>query len=245
MNSAMQQSEEEAPRRSGRERKQVISVYTEAKIAAAVTSKTKKKQAANSSSSERSTRLVTLFEFGGPSYCHGRCQCVPHNKFVIFLHRSRKRKQEEEEEHYDDVDIAKNEEEEYDLSDDDEDLQSDIDSSDDGDEFMSDEGDNRVKPAVRNSNFWLNVTDQSSFQTVDGVDKLFHAPYYNGRRTVLHWNTRGVLSMAQCALESKQRKRTIKLERVFGRSLKLTQVPYRELSAFLHPSISLHCVELS
>ena len=56
MNDAMQQPEEEAPRRSGRERKQVISVYMEAERAAAVTSKTKKKQAANSSRNERSTR---------------------------------------------------------------------------------------------------------------------------------------------------------------------------------------------
>ena len=57
MNDAMQQPEEaEAPRRSGRERKQVISVYVEAERAAAVTSKTKKKQAASSSENERSTR---------------------------------------------------------------------------------------------------------------------------------------------------------------------------------------------
>ena len=57
MNDAMQQSEEaEAPRRSSRERKQVISLYTEAKIATAVTSKTKKKQTASSSRNERSTR---------------------------------------------------------------------------------------------------------------------------------------------------------------------------------------------
>ena len=55
MNDAMQQSEEEAPRRSSRERKQVISVYTEAKIAAAA-SKTKQNKATSSSRSERSTR---------------------------------------------------------------------------------------------------------------------------------------------------------------------------------------------
>ena len=54
----MQQPEEaEAPRRSSRERKQVISVYLEAEAErAAVTSKTKKKQTANSSKNERSTR---------------------------------------------------------------------------------------------------------------------------------------------------------------------------------------------
>ena len=57
MNDAMQQPEEaEAPRRSGRERKQVISVYMEAERAAVAASKTKKKQAANSSGNERSTR---------------------------------------------------------------------------------------------------------------------------------------------------------------------------------------------
>ena len=57
MNDATQQpEEEEAPRRSGRERKQVISVYSEAKIAAAVTSRMEQKKAAESSRSERSTR---------------------------------------------------------------------------------------------------------------------------------------------------------------------------------------------
>ena len=57
MNDAMQQPEEAvAPRRSSRERKQVISLYTEAKRAAAVASKTKQNKSANSSGNERSTR---------------------------------------------------------------------------------------------------------------------------------------------------------------------------------------------
>ena len=176
--------------------------------------------------------IFPLADFGG-SISWETLLCA-HNNFVIFpAHRSRKRKQEEEGEDYDE-DIAQNGEDEYYLSDD-EDLQSGVDSSDDEDEIIDDKGDNRVEPAVRNRYFWYNVTDQSSFKTVDGVDKLFHTPYYRGGRTVLHWNTRGVLSSGQRALVSKQKKRTIKLERVFGRSLKLTQVPYRELTAILHP----------
>ncbi len=55
MNDATEQPEEEAPRRSSRERKQVISVYTEAKRAA-VASRAEKKQAAKDSRSQRSTR---------------------------------------------------------------------------------------------------------------------------------------------------------------------------------------------
>lgn len=57
MNDATQQPEEEAPRRSSRERKQVISVYMEAERAA-VASEGKKKQAAIHSRNVRSTRLV-------------------------------------------------------------------------------------------------------------------------------------------------------------------------------------------
>ena len=172
-----------------------------------------------------------MAEFGGASLPWETLLCA-HNKCVIFpTLRSRKRKQEEEEEDYDDEDIDKNEEEEYDLSDEEDAESYGVDSSDDEDEIIDDEGDNRAKPAVRNRYFWNNVTDQSSFQTVDGADKLFRR-YYDGR-TRLHWNTRGVLSSGQRALVSKQRTRTIKLERVFGRSSKLTQVPYRELSTFI------------
>ena len=66
MNDATQQSEEEAPRRSGRERKQVISVYADAKRAAVASSGRKKKQATNNHSrSGRNTRyaifLLVLF----------------------------------------------------------------------------------------------------------------------------------------------------------------------------------------
>ena len=57
MNDTTRQPEEaEAPRRSSRERKQVISLYTEAKRAAAVASKTKQNKATSSSRNERSTR---------------------------------------------------------------------------------------------------------------------------------------------------------------------------------------------
>ena len=166
---------------------------------------------------------------------------MPHNNFVIFFpRRSRKRKQEEEEE-IDDEDIGKNEEDEYALSDEEaeeEDLQSDDDSSDDEDGFIDSEGDNRVKPGYRNRNFWWDVNDEdlSTFKTVDG-DKIFRTAW-NGRK-FLSWDAQSVLKRAERALESKQKKRTIKLERVFGRSLKLTQVPYRELTTSLHYFIIL------
>ena len=55
MNDATQQSEEEAPRRSGRERKQVISVYTDAKRAA-VAAEREKAVNNHHSRSGRSTR---------------------------------------------------------------------------------------------------------------------------------------------------------------------------------------------
>ena len=153
----------------------------------------------------------------------------------FFPLRSRKRKQEEEEE-YDDEDIGKNEEDEYALSDEEaeeEDLQSDDDSSDDDDEFISDEGDNRVRPGSRNRNFWWDVNDEdlNTFKTVDGADNIVRTSW-NGRK-FLSWDAQSVLKRAERALESKQKKRTIKLERVFGRSLKLTQVPYRELTTFI------------
>ena len=170
---------------------------------------------------------------------------MPHNKFVIFpTHRSRKRKQEEEEES-DDEDIVKNEEDEYTLSDD-EDLQSDVDLSDD--EFMNDEGDNRVKPGFRERYYWydlrFNNVDENPFQTVDGVNKLFYTSRWT-QRPSLHWDVQAAVTRAERALESKQRKRTITLERAFSRSLRLTQVPYRELTAVLPSTISLHCVEIS
>lgn len=65
MNDATQQSEEEAPRRSGRERKQVISVYTDAKRAAVAAGRKKKQATNNHSRSGRNTRyaifLLVLF----------------------------------------------------------------------------------------------------------------------------------------------------------------------------------------
>ena len=143
--------------------------------------------------------------------------------FVIFLlfHRSRKRKQEDEsdEEDFDE------DEDDY-ASSDDEDCQSDDASSDDEDEFSDgEEGDNRVTPILRDRYEWGNKSsdaDQRSlFQSIDGDNKLF--------RTVLSWEARGVLVKGQKSLVSKQRKRSITLERIFGRSSKLSQVPYRKL----------------
>ena len=147
--------------------------------------------------------------------------------------RSRKRKQEEEEEEYDDEDIDKNGEDEDALSDE-EDVQSDVDSSDDKDEFIGSDGDNRVKPVVHSRYFWNKPTEQSSFQTVDGVGKLFRTSWWN-QGPFMPWNIRGVFTNGQRALVwSKQKKRTITLEREFGsKSLKLTQVPYRELTTFI------------
>eukprot|EP00984_Skeletonema_dohrnii_P004626 scaffold1634_cov118-Skeletonema_dohrnii-CCMP3373.AAC.24 len=195
MNDATQQSEvEEAPRRSGRERKQVISVYTEAKRAA-IAAEREKAVNNHHSKSGRSTR-------------------------------SRKRKQEEES---DDDDFDGDEEEANFASSDDEDRQSDAASSDDEDDFIDDEGDNRVIPSIRRKREWyLREGEQrNSYQSVDG-GKIFHTyQIWNGRQiTNLAWNARGALSTGQRALVSRQRKRSITLERVFGRSSKLSQVPY-------------------
>jgi len=203
MNDATQQPEVEATRRSGRERKQVISVYTDAKRAA-VAAEREKAVNNHHSRSGRSTR-------------------------------SRKRKQEEES---DDDDFDGDDEEDNYASSDDEDLQSDAASSDDEDDFIDDEGDNRVVPSIRGKREWyLREGEQrNSYQSVDG-GKIFHT-YHNwrGRQiTNLTWNARGALSTGQRALVSRQRKRSITLERVFGRSSKLSQVPY-------HPDL-LPCYE--
>ena len=177
----------------------------------------------------------------GGSILSGGDAVVPHNKFVIFSLRSRKRKQEEEEEEFDDEDIGKNEEDEYDLSDEEaeeEDLQSDADSSDDEDGFIGDKGDNRVKPSSRNRYFWYKVTDLSPFQSID-EDKIFRTSW-SGHK-FLCWDAERAVIRGERALESKQKKRTIKLERVFGRSSRLTQVPYRELTTFIFIYFIIDC----
>ena len=142
----------------------------------------------------------------------------------FFPLRSRKRKQEEEAES-DNEDIDNEEGDDYAASDD-EDLESDTGSSDEEDDFIDSEGDNRVRPGVRLKHEWASV-DISSFQTVDG-DKIFYTNYWHGGRVALHWKVKGVLTKVQRALVSKQRKRTITLERVFSGRPTLSQVPYRE-----------------
>ncbi|KAK1739999.1 leucine-rich repeat protein, partial [Skeletonema marinoi] len=204
MNDATQQSEEEAYRRSGRERKQVISVYTEAKRAAVAAERGK---AVNNhhSRSGRSTR-------------------------------SRKRKQEEES---DDNGLDGDDEEDNYASSDDEDRQSDAASSEGEDDFIDDEGDTRVIPSTRSMYQWrLREGEQTnSYQSVDGGKIIgnYHCYFTGGQYTNLTWNARGALSTGQKALVSKQRKRSIKLERVFGHSSNLSQVPY-------HPDM-LPCYE--
>ena len=151
----------------------------------------------------------------------------------FFPLRSRKRKQEEEEES-DDEEIDK--EEGYESSDD-EDLQSDSDSSDDEDDFIDSEGDNRIMPWVRGRWEWGNVTEdvngETSFQTIDG-DKIFCTRRWSSGRTArgLNWYARGVMVKGERALISKQRKRTITLERVFRQKSTMSQVPYREFTIF-------------
>eukprot|EP00984_Skeletonema_dohrnii_P028468 scaffold18466_cov87-Skeletonema_dohrnii-CCMP3373.AAC.6 len=188
MNDATQQSEEEAPapRRSGRERKQVISVYTDAKRAAVAAERQK---AVNyHSRSGRSTR-------------------------------SRKRNQEEESDEEDDYD-----KDEEDDSPDGEDLQSDAASSDDEDDFIDDddegEGDNRVVPTLYGIARVVRPIKEVYFKVLMET-KSFAAIIVGleGGKTLV----------------AKQRKRSITLEHVFGRSSKLSQVPY-------HPDL-LPCYE--
>eukprot|EP00574_Skeletonema_japonicum_P001287 CAMPEP_0201741184 /NCGR_PEP_ID=MMETSP0593-20130828/46684_1 /ASSEMBLY_ACC=CAM_ASM_000672 /TAXON_ID=267983 /ORGANISM="Skeletonema japonicum, Strain CCMP2506" /LENGTH=750 /DNA_ID=CAMNT_0048235513 /DNA_START=170 /DNA_END=2419 /DNA_ORIENTATION=- len=200
MNDAIEQPEEEAPRRSSRERKQVISVYTEAKRAA-VASRAEKKQAAKDSRSQRSTR-------------------------------SRKRKQEEESDDEDDIDKEVDDDNEY-ASSGDEDLPSDFDGSDDDDDDEFIESDDRPLPRVRYEGK-DGYADLSLHQSVDG-DKIFRLSWWSGRNLLSWAARRSIINGQNDLLFSKQRKRSIILERVFGRSSTLSQVPY-------HPKM-LSCYE--
>ncbi len=147
----------------------------------------------------------------------------------IFPLRSRKRKQEEESDDEDAVDREEEEEEEDALSDE-EDLQSD----DDEDEFIDSKGDNRVMPKTSERYVGQDAShnaDPSVHESVDG-DKIFCSYYWDPRgRMQLRWEARSSILKAQnTLLSSKQRKRSITLERVFRRNSKLTQVPYRKLT---------------
>ncbi len=147
--------------------------------------------------------------------------------------RSRKRKQEEESDD-DDIDKEVDDDNEY-ASSDDEDLPSDFDGSDDDndddDEFI--ESDDRPLPRVRYEEEKDGDADLSLLQSVDG-DKIFRLSWWSGR-TILSWTARrSIINGQNDLLFSKQRKRSIILERVFGRSSTLSQVPYRKLTVFIY-----------
>ena len=158
---------------------------------------------------------------------------------LLFTHRSRKRKQEEES---DDNDFDGDDEEDNYASSDDEDRLSDAASSEGEDDLIDDEGDTRVIPSTRSMYQWrLREGEQTnSYQSVDGSKIIgnHHCYFTGGQYTNLTWNARGALSTGQKALVSKQRKRSIKLERVFGHSSNLSQVPYRKLEHFLLFAVS-------
>jgi hypothetical protein len=61
----------------------------------------------------------------------------------------------------------------------------------------------------------------------------------NGGRPILNWEARDAHEKGRQALISKQRKRSITLERVLGQNTKLSQVPYRKLACTLLLIISL------
>ena len=148
--------------------------------------------------------------------------------FSILCRNSRKCKPEEEEE---DDDDEYSDEDSY-ASSDEEDRQSDVSS----DEVENSEGgDKLVKPSIKRRWHWKS-DDESAYQSVDG-DKLFWTSW-NGRRE-LRWDARGALGKGQKSLLAKQEKNCITLKTKFGRSNRLTQVPYRKfvphcLIPFLH-----------
>lgn len=145
--------------------------------------------------------------------------------YHFSTHRSRKRKQEDESNDEDDVDIDKKDD--Y-ISYDDEHLQSDAESSDDEDDYIDGKEDNRVVPSIRGTWEWKRG-ELSSYQSVDG-SMIFDTYGWRGEDvTTLSWDANVVITTGQKALVSNQRKRSITLERVFGRSSKLSQVPYRKL----------------
>ena len=135
--------------------------------------------------------------------------------FSTLCRNSRKCKPEEEE------DDDYSDEDSY-ASSDEEDRQSDVSS----DEVENSEGgDKLVKPSIKRRWHWKS-DDESAYQSVDG-DKLFTTTYYSRTRS-LSWDARGALGKGQKSLLAKQEKNCITLDTKFGRSNRLTQVPYRK-----------------
>ena len=145
--------------------------------------------------------------------------------------RSRKRKQEEESDGEDDIDKEVDDDNEY-ASSDDEDLPSDFDVSDDDDDDEFIESDERPLPRVRYEGK-DGYADLSLHQSVDG-DKIFRLSWWSGRNLLSWAARRSIINGQNDLLFSKQRKRSIILERVFGRSSTLSQVPYRKLTVFIY-----------
>ena len=140
--------------------------------------------------------------------------------------RSRKRKQEEESDDEDDIDKEVDDDNEYASSDD----EDDFDGSEDDDEFI--ESDERPLPRVRYEGK-DGYADLSLHQSVDG-DKIFRLSWWSGRNLLSWAARRSIINGQNDLLFSKQRKRSIILERVFGRSSTLSQVPYRKLTVFIY-----------
>ncbi len=132
----------------------------------------------------------------------------------ILCRNSRRCKPEEED------DDEYSDEDSY-ASSDEEDRQSDV-SSDD--EENSEEGDKRVKPFIKRRGHWKS-DDESAYKSVDG--RLFRTSWY-GQRRFLSWDAKGALGKGQKALLAEQEKSCITLNTRFGRSSRLTQVPYRK-----------------
>jgi hypothetical protein len=147
--------------------------------------------------------------------------------FSILCRNSRRCKPEEEED-----DDEYSDEDSY-ASSDEEDRQSDVSS----DEVENSEGgDKREKPSIKRRWDWKS-DDESAYQSVDG-NKLFSTCYWD-RTPSLSWDARAALRKGQKALLAEQEKRCITLNTQFGRSNRLTQVPYRKfvphcLISFLH-----------
>jgi hypothetical protein len=144
---------------------------------------------------------------------------------TILCRNSRRCKPEEEDDDYSDEDSY--------ASSDEEDPQSDV--SSDEVENSGEGGDKREKPSIKRRWHWKS-DDESAYQSVDG-DKLFWTSW-NGRRE-LSWDAKGALGKGQKSLLAEQEESCITLNTRFGRSSRLTQVPYRKfvphcLIPFLH-----------
>jgi len=225
MNDSTQAMVTDAPRRSGRERRQAESIYADARLAE------KKKRAAmnDSKSSDRSVRWVNLSNFPFWSI---------HIYLLISSCRYRKRKAEDEEEEDEDeegrLEIFSDEEEEEEVVNSDR-VKPTISRSREWNSL----GTSRIQGSLTEQQ---NQADniRSAFVSIDGETLYRNYSYYSHfdgefrRHTSLNWDAPGALAAAQKSLVAEQDQHSISLEHIFHRDSNISQVPYRKF----------HCLQL-